>query len=90
MTFRTFAASLLIAVPLMAGCRTDESLAAPDLSNNGGLLARYVAMGNSITAGFIANRPTRGSSLTPRTLASTRITRQQGRNTSRLKKAKGR
>lgn len=51
MTFRIFAASLLL-VPLVTGCRSDESLAAPDLSNNGGLLTRYVAMGNSITAGF--------------------------------------
>ena len=52
MTFRTRAALLLVTTALAAGCRTDESLAAPDLSNNGGLLARYVAMGNSITAGF--------------------------------------
>ena len=52
MTIRTRAAFLLVATALAAGCRTDESLAAPDLSNNGGLLARYVAMGNSITAGF--------------------------------------
>jgi lysophospholipase L1-like esterase len=52
MTLRTLAASLLLAAPLLAGCRTDESLASPDLSNNGGLLTRYVAMGNSITAGF--------------------------------------
>lgn len=52
MTIRTLAASLLLAAPLVAGCRTDESLASPDLSNNGGLLTRYVAMGNSITAGF--------------------------------------
>jgi hypothetical protein len=52
MTLRNLAASLLLAVPLVAGCRTDESPSAPDLSNNGGLLARYVAMGNSITAGF--------------------------------------
>jgi hypothetical protein len=52
MTFRTLAASLMVVVPLVAGCRSDESLAAPDLGNNGGLLTRYVAMGNSITAGF--------------------------------------
>lgn len=52
MTLRTLAASLLLAAPLVAGCRTDESLASPDLSNNGGMLARYVAMGNSITAGL--------------------------------------
>ena len=52
MTLRPLAASLLLAAPLVAGCRTDESLASPDLSNNGGLLTRYVAMGNSITAGF--------------------------------------
>ena len=52
MTLRMLAASLLLAAPLVTGCRTDESLASPDLSNNGGLLTRYVAMGNSITAGF--------------------------------------
>lgn len=52
MTCRSLAASALIALPLLAGCRHDETLAAPDLSNNGGQLARYVAMGNSITAGF--------------------------------------
>jgi lysophospholipase L1-like esterase len=49
---RTLALSALIALPLLGGCRHDDTLAAPDLSNNGGLLARYVAMGNSITAGF--------------------------------------
>ncbi len=52
MTYRTLAASLLVALPLMAGCRQDERLAPPDLSNNSGMLAHYVAMGNSITAGF--------------------------------------
>ncbi len=52
MMFRTLAASLLVALPLIAGCRHDEALAAPDLTTTSGLLARYVAMGNSITAGF--------------------------------------
>ncbi|MBA2626464.1 MAG: SGNH/GDSL hydrolase family protein, partial [Gemmatimonadales bacterium] len=52
MTLRTLAASLLLALPLIAGCRNDETLAAPDVSTSGGLMARYVAMGNSITAGY--------------------------------------
>jgi hypothetical protein len=52
MTLRILAASLGLALPLMAGCRSDETLNAPDLSNNNGMLQRYVSMGNSITAGF--------------------------------------
>ncbi len=57
MKLRLLAASLglalpLLALPLMAGCRSDEALNAPDLSNNNGLFARYVSMGNSITAGW--------------------------------------
>jgi hypothetical protein len=53
MTRRPIAASLFLALPLLAGCRSDEGpLNPPDLSNNRGLLARYVSMGNSITAGF--------------------------------------
>ena len=49
---RTIAAALLLALPIAAGCRHDESLAAPNLETSNGLLRRYVAMGNSITAGF--------------------------------------
>jgi hypothetical protein len=41
-----------LALPLATGCRSDETLDPPDLSNNSGLLERYVSMGNSITAGF--------------------------------------
>jgi len=41
-----------LALPLATGCRSDEALNPPDLSNNSGLLERYVSMGNSITAGF--------------------------------------
>ena len=51
MKLRLFAASLML-LQALAGCGEDESLNAPDLSNNGGLLQRYVAMGNSITAGL--------------------------------------
>src|SRR5690349_5493087 len=46
------AAVLGLALPLLTGCRSDESLNSPDLANNGALLERYVSMGNSITAGF--------------------------------------
>lgn len=52
MRFGAFAASLGMGLVLLAGCRADESLNPPNLSNNQGLLQRYVAMGNSITAGF--------------------------------------
>lgn len=52
MKLRSLAASLALALPLAAGCRSDESLNAPDLSTSRGLLQRYVAMGNSVTAGF--------------------------------------
>lgn len=44
-------ASLALALPLLAGCRSDESLNPPEPAG-GELFARYVAMGNSITAGF--------------------------------------
>jgi hypothetical protein len=46
------AVALGLALPLLSGCRADEALNSPNLSNNGGLLERYVSMGNSITAGF--------------------------------------
>ena len=51
MRLRQFAASLLL-LPVLAACGDDESLNAPDLSSSDGLLQRYVAMGNSITAGL--------------------------------------
>ncbi len=53
MNLRQLAALVFgLALPLATGCRSDEALNPPDLSNNGGLLQRYVSMGNSITAGF--------------------------------------
>jgi lysophospholipase L1-like esterase len=52
MKLRHLAGFLGLALPLLTGCRSDEALNAPDLSNNGGLFQRYVSMGNSITAGF--------------------------------------
>lgn len=51
MNLRQLAVSACL-LPLLAGCGDDESLNGPDLSNNAGLLQRYVAMGNSITAGL--------------------------------------
>lgn len=45
-------AALLLALPLLAGCHDNEPLNAPDLSSSNGLMARYVSMGNSITAGY--------------------------------------
>ena len=47
-----FSLVLLLSVALLAGCREDETLNPPDLSNNNGLFQRYVSLGNSITAGF--------------------------------------
>lgn len=44
-------AALALALPLMAGCRSDDALQPPNPSG-GELFDRYVAMGNSITAGF--------------------------------------
>ena len=46
------AAALVLALPLLAGCYDNDPLNAPDLSTSNGLMARYVSMGNSITAGF--------------------------------------
>lgn len=48
---RIFAA-LVLALPLLAGCYDNDPLNAPDLSTSNGLMARYVSMGNSITAGY--------------------------------------
>ena len=53
MKLRRLAAGVLgLTLALLTGCRSDEALNPPDLSNNGGLLERYISMGNSITAGF--------------------------------------
>ena len=45
-------AALLLALPLVAGCYDNDPLNAPDLSSSNGMMARYVSMGNSITAGY--------------------------------------
>ena len=45
-------AALLLALPLLAGCYENDPLNSPDLSTSNGLMARYVSMGNSITAGY--------------------------------------
>ncbi|HWA15251.1 MAG TPA: SGNH/GDSL hydrolase family protein [Gemmatimonadales bacterium] len=50
MKLTRFAASLLIALPLLASCRSDESLKEPDVIDP--MFRRYVSLGNSITAGF--------------------------------------
>ncbi len=44
-------AALALALPLVTGCRSDDALQPPTPSG-GELFDRYVAMGNSITAGF--------------------------------------
>ncbi len=45
-------AALVLALPLLAGCYENDPLNSPDLSTSNGLMARYVSMGNSITAGY--------------------------------------
>lgn len=54
MTRRLIAASLAFILPLLAACYDDESLNPPDappVPSGGPLFQRYVAIGNSITAG---------------------------------------
>lgn len=50
MSRKHFAASLTLALAVAAGCRSDESLNPPAVSDP--MFARYAALGNSITAGF--------------------------------------
>jgi lysophospholipase L1-like esterase len=50
MQIKRLVSTLLVALPVLAGCRTDEKLNAPAVSDP--MFRRYVAMGNSITAGF--------------------------------------
>ncbi|HWA57641.1 MAG TPA: SGNH/GDSL hydrolase family protein [Gemmatimonadales bacterium] len=52
---RNHAVALLLALPLFAGCYSDDSLnppAAPPVPSGGAVFQRFVSMGNSITAGF--------------------------------------
>ena len=50
MSFKRIAAPLLVALPLLLSCRSDDSLNPPPVSDP--LFRRYAALGNSITAGF--------------------------------------
>ena len=50
MQIKRLVSTLLVALPVLAGCRTDEKLMPPAVSN--AMFRRYVSMGNSITAGF--------------------------------------
>ena len=50
MRLHQIAASLLLALPIMAGCKSDDSLNAPNVIDP--MFRRYAALGNSITAGF--------------------------------------
>lgn len=55
MQIKRLVSTLLVALPVLAGCRTDETLnppPAPPVPSGGALFQRYVSMGNSITAGF--------------------------------------
>ncbi|MEP7327134.1 MAG: SGNH/GDSL hydrolase family protein [Gemmatimonadota bacterium] len=51
---RYLAASLALALAILAGCHSDDSLnppASPPVPSGGAIFQRYVALGNSITAG---------------------------------------
>jgi hypothetical protein len=50
MQTKRLVSALLVALPVLAGCRTDEKINAPATIDP--LFQRYVALGNSITAGF--------------------------------------
>jgi len=50
MSFKRIAVSLLVVLPLLGSCRTDDSLNPPPIIDP--MFRRYVSMGNSITAGF--------------------------------------
>lgn len=57
MSFRHLANARALAIaltlPLAAACRSDDGpIDPPDLSNNHGIFARYIAVGTSISAGF--------------------------------------
>lgn len=43
---------IALALPMLAGCYSNEQLDPPDLSNNSGLFTRFVSIGTSISAGF--------------------------------------
>ena len=43
---------IALALPVVAGCYTNETLDPPDLSNNNGLFTRFVAIGTSISSGL--------------------------------------
>jgi phospholipase/lecithinase/hemolysin len=52
---RNHAVALLLALPLFAGCYSDDSLnppAAPPVPSGGAVFQRFVSVGNSISAGF--------------------------------------
>ena len=50
MQIKRLVSTLLVALPVIVGCRADETLNAPAVVNP--LFRRYVSMGNSITSGF--------------------------------------
>ena len=43
---------IALALPLMAGCYSNQELDPPDLANNNGLFTRFIAIGTSISAGL--------------------------------------
>jgi lysophospholipase L1-like esterase len=50
MRLHHIAASLLLALPILAGCKSDDTLNSPNVIDP--MFRRYAALGNSITAGF--------------------------------------
>lgn len=52
MQLRNLGTAALLVLPLLAGCVESDRLVSPNTAPENALFARYVAMGNSITAGF--------------------------------------
>jgi len=52
MTYKRYAAALLVALPLLTSCQSDDKLAPKPAPPIDAMFERYVSLGNSLTAGF--------------------------------------
>ena len=52
MTYKRYAAALLVALPLLTSCKSDDKLAPRPTPPINEMFERYVSLGNSLTAGF--------------------------------------